>query len=132
MLFECGSAILVAERLFAEVAGGRGSPQTKETRHRCAGHDCQSHNRPYGKLCIRPNFCPSHPRPVRSSLNYYNLCSVPNHGSISLGNNQIYLLYQVGTLEPQVQIAVLVRLGRKIFVLVESALLECCIHGAGQ
>jgi len=37
MLFECGSAILAAERLFAEVAGGRGSPQTKETRHRCAG-----------------------------------------------------------------------------------------------
>jgi len=49
MLFECCSAILAAERLFAEVAGGRGSPQTKETRHRCAWHDCQSHNRPRTK-----------------------------------------------------------------------------------
>ncbi len=36
MLFECGSAILVAGRLFAAsgVAGGRGSQQTRESRHR--------------------------------------------------------------------------------------------------
>jgi len=63
MLFECGSAILAAERLFAEVAGGRGSPQTKETRHRCAGHDCQSHNLPYGRVAaIAPRYLPARKR----------------------------------------------------------------------